>query len=75
MGESNKARLGKNDKGGVDKTNIEAKVGVDKANKGGMSGANKGCIDGTNIKAGKKANAKAIASTDNSADGSGKVID
>ena len=67
MGRANKGRLGETDEGEVDGTNIKAGVGVGGADKGGVGGAD--------IEAGKKAGAGAIASTDNSADGGGKVTD
>ena len=54
---ANKSGLGRTNEGKVGGTNIKAKVGVGEAN----------------IEAGKKADAGAIASTDNSVDGSGKV--
>ena len=64
---ADKSMLTRSDESGVGETNIEVEVGV--------NGAGKGVIDGANIEVGKKASARAIASTDNSADGSGKIID
>ena len=67
VGRADKGGLGGTDEGGVDGTDIEAGVGVGGADKGGVGGAD--------IEAGKEAGAGAVASTDNSADGGGKVTD
>lgn len=48
---------------------INIKVGV------GVGGANKRGVGGIDIEVGKKVRAKAIASTENNADGGSKIID
>ena len=67
VGRADKGGLGGTDEGGVNGTNIEARVGVGGADKGGVRGAD--------IEAGKKAGARAIANTDNSTNGGGKITD
>lgn len=67
MDGANKSRLGDTNKGEVGGTNIEAGVGINRANKGSMSRAD--------IETGRKAGAGAVASTNNNADGGGKVTD
>lgn len=68
------------DEGGVGRANKGEVGGTDESkmgevNEGRMDGTNKSRASGIDIKAGKKASAGAIASTDNSADGGGKVTD
>lgn len=67
MDGANKSRLGDTNKGEVGGTNIEAGVGINRANKGSMSRAD--------IETGRKAGAGAVASTNNNADGGDKVTD
>ena len=67
IGKSQSDNVGGADESGMGKTNIETRVGVSRANKGGVGEAN--------IEAGKKASAGAITSTNKSIDGSSKVID
>ena len=64
---ANKGGLGGTDEGGVGKTNIKAGVGVDVADKDSMGEAN--------IEVDKKVGTRAVANTDNSTDGGGKVTD
>ena len=67
IGEANKSRLGRTNKDGVGVIDFEAEVRLERANKGGA--------DRANIEISKKAIAGAVTSTNNSADGGGKVID
>lgn len=63
----NKNEFGLMNKNGVGRTNVEAKVGLVRANKSSVSGIN--------IEAGKKANVGTVASTNNSVDGNIKITD
>lgn len=72
MSGANKDRVDGANKGKVGGGNESR---VDWANKGKAGRTDKGGTGGANIKVGKKAGAGAIASTNNNADSSGKVID
>ena len=65
-GEDYLGRIGATDKGKMGRTNIKVGVGVRESDKSDVSR--------TDIEAGKKASVGAITSTDNSTDGSGKII-
>ena len=64
---ANKDRLSGTNKAGVSETNIEARVGLGKANKGRAVRAN--------TEASKKTGARAVTNTDNDTNGNDKITD
>lgn len=71
-GASQSSKIDRTNKGGLDRAD---KSGVNGLNKGEVDGANKSRIDRANIEIGKKANIRAVASTNNSTDGGNKITD
>lgn len=71
LGETNKGGLDGANKGNLGKAN---KNEVNEANKGEVNGVDKGRVSRTRSEVSKKAGAGALANTDNSVNGDGKVI-